>query len=395
METIKQAMPVFFRELLVDGQIDRAMAVARVAVLARRDNWMMTLFLRLKSGQIWYEAGFTGDGTDFAKWTSLCRRVQAGEFIPILGPDVDENLYGGMPEVSRKLAAQHTFPMAMAERSDIAKVLQYLTIYQDPNFAQNAVQTELLRQMVDHCPDLPAGSSGLSLPEVLELIVKQRRNDPDDPYRILSELPASIYITASPETALFKSIRAADKQPEVLFCNWRPTASNHPTEPQPQGTPASQTPLVYHVFGTFASRNSLVLTEDDFFDYLIAMSTYKLMPTVVRGSLMQSSLIFLGFQLDDWTFRVLFRLIMTLEGCAELRQYSHVGVQVNPDEHSLADVKRARLYLEGYFSRNQNVPIIDIFWGSAREFLKQLRDHLASTSFEKTSTQKGAANGWF
>src|SRR5712691_9688473 len=57
METVKLAMPVFFRELVRDGQIDRAMAVARGVVRDRRDHWMPALFLRLKSGRIWYEPG--------------------------------------------------------------------------------------------------------------------------------------------------------------------------------------------------------------------------------------------------------------------------------------------------------------------------------------------------
>ena len=55
METIRQAMPVFFRELVRDGRIDRAMAVARGEVRARPDSWMPALFLRLKQGFIWYE----------------------------------------------------------------------------------------------------------------------------------------------------------------------------------------------------------------------------------------------------------------------------------------------------------------------------------------------------
>lgn len=45
-------MPVFFSELLQDGQIDRAMARARGAVRKRDDAWMPALFLRLRGGRI-------------------------------------------------------------------------------------------------------------------------------------------------------------------------------------------------------------------------------------------------------------------------------------------------------------------------------------------------------
>ena len=53
MDTIAEFMPVFFRELQKDGQIDRAMSVARGAVRGQNDFWMLVLFMRLKSGRIW------------------------------------------------------------------------------------------------------------------------------------------------------------------------------------------------------------------------------------------------------------------------------------------------------------------------------------------------------
>lgn len=53
MSTVEQLMPVFFRELLVDGQIDRALAVARGCVQARDDYWVPALYLRVQGGRLW------------------------------------------------------------------------------------------------------------------------------------------------------------------------------------------------------------------------------------------------------------------------------------------------------------------------------------------------------
>jgi len=55
METVRIALPRFFAELLQDGQIDRALAVARGAVRGRPDHWIPALFLRLKNGRLWSE----------------------------------------------------------------------------------------------------------------------------------------------------------------------------------------------------------------------------------------------------------------------------------------------------------------------------------------------------
>ncbi len=48
MRTAADFRKVFFQELIVDGQIDRAMAAGRAAVRSRPDHWAPTLFLRLK-----------------------------------------------------------------------------------------------------------------------------------------------------------------------------------------------------------------------------------------------------------------------------------------------------------------------------------------------------------
>jgi formylglycine-generating enzyme required for sulfatase activity len=53
MDTAAAFMSVFLRELRRDGQVDRAMAVARGAVQERPDWWMPVLFTRLTDGRLW------------------------------------------------------------------------------------------------------------------------------------------------------------------------------------------------------------------------------------------------------------------------------------------------------------------------------------------------------
>ena len=53
MKTAAAFLPILFRELRRDGNIYRAMAVARGAVRTRPDWWMPVLFTSLRSGQVW------------------------------------------------------------------------------------------------------------------------------------------------------------------------------------------------------------------------------------------------------------------------------------------------------------------------------------------------------
>jgi hypothetical protein len=112
------------------------------------------------------------------------------------------------------------------------------------------------------------------------------------------------------------------------------------------------------------------LTEDDHFDYLIAVTGNKdLIPGVVRRALADTALLFLGFRMDDWNFRVLFRSIMSQQGSGRRKKYAHVAVQIDPEGGRIQDPEMARRYLERYFQGAD----ISIYWGNAEEFVKELR----------------------
>lgn len=402
METIEAAMPEFFSQLLRDGQIDRALAAARGKVRGRPDHWMPALFLRLKSGRIWYEPGFAGESREFEKWKTICRRVRKGQVIPILGPDFGEHVLGRSDELARRLARDENFPLAEHDRSDLARVAQYVRISQDDDHLQDGVVDHLRQQLLDRNSRFVNGVYQ-ELPELLHRLSQEPSHTEDDPYRLLTRLNASIYINAGVDTLLIKTLKAIGFDPAPLVCRWRPSSENHPCEPAYDGSPSPERPIVYQVFGVLAQPESLVLAEDDFFDFLIHSSRYRLIPKVVRGSLASNSLVFLGFALNSWTFRVLFRLIMTQEGSPGLRRFSHVGVQVDPEEYSLADVERARRYLERYFGKDRcaglsrGEPGIDIYWGTPGDFLSELGEQLERTEKPQLSAAatEDTKNGWY
>lgn len=380
MDTVKGLVPVFFSELVKDGQIDRALAVARGTVRGRADAWMPVLYLRLKSGRIWYEPGFADEEDPFKKWRSIAGSVRSGCCVPVLGPDVGEHLYGTARERADQLAAAHGFPLEPQDRSDLAKVTQYLAVTESRKYAREAVAKQLRDEIRRRHPALTQE------PRLFEAVAKSETGD-DSPFRILAGLEAPIYVTANADPLLFLALRAAGSTPKTLYCKWRKTRDNHPSTPPFEGVPKPEVPVVYYPFGISlpGEEDSLVLTEDDYLDYLIAAAEYKLIPAVVRGTLVRSSLLFLGFTLSDLSFRVLFRLIMSLDGSSQLGDYAHVGVQVDPEAHNLTDVERAREYLEEYFGTGRDAPRIDIYWGTAADFLKELRDQLATLGAEAPS----------
>lgn len=391
IKTVEQAVPVFFSELMKDGRIDRALAAARGAVRERHDAWMPALYSRLKSCRLWYKPGFTGVKDEFAKWEAIASDVRSGDFVPVLGPDIAEHLYGSVRERARELAVKHGYPMQPHDRFDLAKVAQFLSVRHSREVARREVADQLKNGIRERCKIKGDG-------KVFSAAVKKCLQKEDDPFRILTDLRSRVYVTASSDLVLPLALREMGRRPKPLFCKWRKTRDNHPKEPPYEGRATRERPVVFHAFGLDkrGDADSLVLTEDDFLDYLIAAADYKLIPTVVRGSLVKSSLLFLGFPLDDLAFRVLFRLIMSLEGSSQLRDHAHVGVQVDPEEHSPADVERTREYLRDYFQTGAgaSAPRVDIYWGTAADFLRELRAQLDKTAVEKTRPEEEEEDEW-
>lgn len=391
MQTVEMGMPVFFRELLVDGQIDRAMAVARRKIQKQADGWMPALFLRLRGGRIWYIPGFAGSKSEFEQWKSICRFVRNGEFVPVIGSDVTSHIFGMPTELAFELATESGFPMSTYDRADPAKVAQFISTKTGPKDLRNSVKDALLKRMRRKAKELAIDSrNGVTGGDLLERIVDKLYADETDPCRILCDLNAKVYVTANANSALELMLKKAGKTPVDLVSQWRDERRDPRAEPAFQGEPTRDKPLIYYVYGKIKKEETWILTEDDFFDYLIRTSKYDLMPLVVSDALTTNSLLFLGFALDDWKFRILFRIIMAKGGSSHLADYNHVGVQLDPDEHTAGDAERAKRYLERYFSKAE----IDIYWGSTAEFLHELRNRLKEFESEEESEAAATGGGW-
>ena len=96
----------------------------------------------------------------------------------------------------------------------------------------------------------------------------------DDVHMVLAELPCSVYVTAHPANLLVEALRQQGRDPVVEICRWRPNVYDWPTsvwERESGFRPDEARPLVYHVFGNLDVPESIVLTEDDYLDFLTSV----------------------------------------------------------------------------------------------------------------------------
>ncbi|WP_129627960.1 CHAT domain-containing protein [Candidatus Oscillochloris fontis] len=379
METIADFTPALFRELSRDGQIDRALTVARGVVRHRPDSWMPALFMRLRAGRIWYVPGFADERQSFEKWPTIVRSVTRGQATPIIGATLDEQVITSLRTLASEWAERYNFPLAAHEREELHDVTQYLSISQAPMFPREELVDTLRHTLAQRfAADLAEGAEQADIYDLLAVVGEiQRERNPYDPYKVLAEQPFPIYLTTAYHSLLSEALRAAGKDPLIEFCRWRPELESIPSiyDDEPRYLPTAQRPLVFHLFGILAEPESLVLTEDDHFDFLLRVARVPdLVPLAVREALTDTALLLLGYRIDGWDFRVLYRSLLQQEGRARRSKYANIAGQVSPDEDYFLLPVQARRYFERYFDYND----ISIFWGSVEDFTRELLAQIAA-----------------
>jgi hypothetical protein len=122
---------------------------------------------------------------------------------------------------------------------------------------------------------------------------------------------------------------------------------------------------IHSAAGTWA------LTEDEYLDFLVNISRdQNIIPRRIQKALVNTSLLFIGYELTDWRFRVLFRgLIASLE--RSLRR-TRVAIQLAPESSEIAGVTadHVRWYFEDYLAKDD----VRIYWGSSLDFIKELHE---------------------
>ena len=292
-----------------------------------------------------------------------------------------EAMAGSTRKIARQWADKYSFPLAPSDLDDLPTVAQYLATNQkNPQFPRWQLASYLIEDLLKRYGSrLPADLPPKDLPKILSAVgALLRKDNPAEPHKVLASKPFPIYLTVNPDNSMEDALVEAGKSPRSDYSRWKSELENFEKFPriqdsEPQYTPSEKNPLVYHLFGSLGNPLSLVLTEDDYFDYLLSVSSKAkgkdLTPPKVGTALTENALLFMGFRLDDWSFRVLLRSIFTKEGAAArlVSGLPCVGAQVQPEEGRILEAQGTRKYLERYFQKSN----IDIYWGSVDEFVQE------------------------
>ena len=221
-------------------------------------------------------------------WTHLLHNIYDGRCVAFVGSGINVNAL-----------SFGTFIAKTAERYDMPS-----------KYADNPFR---VASFLDRGGHIYGGATDLVYRWTKELTTPNLI-DPDVPHSILAELPLSIYITTNYDDFLEQALKSRNRPPKIELCRWKKSLREYmPSifEAEPKFKPTPETPVVFHLFGRFSETESLVVTEEDFLDFLKNMSAEpNVLPLEIQRALTVSTLLFMGFSEEDLTFRMLFRFLV-------------------------------------------------------------------------------------
>ena len=218
---------------------------------------------------------------------------------------------------------------------------------------------------------------------VSELGLPKYSNSGDNPLRLLASLPLPFYVTTSYYDFLERALIDVNKEPITQVCFWSGNIKDVRPEHKPNNAePTVNTPLVYHLYGLEDYPETLVLSEDDYMNFLIKVMGHmdKLNPIVplrLTEALAESQLLLLGYQIRDVDFRILFRLLSKFrQSGKQMLEKGMVIQQKKLTKKEMGDVDKTLDYLREYFDQEN----FEVKWKEVEDFIRELCREFKSES---------------
>jgi hypothetical protein len=330
------------------------------------------------------------------QWNDLLQAIKDQRCTPMIGPEAYEKWLPKSRELAKKWIQQFGYPLAfqdfdvfyekvkstynypLADSHQLAQVAQYIAINDD-------FQNELLPKNI-----LSQEIKKIKRPD---FALEENRNTT---YAVLADLKLPIYITTNYDYFMEEALESRGREPVTEICLWNEPlyhyikeagicsvfdkGSKDDEENEQENTiypryspnkkpykPTVTEPLVYHLHGIVEEPRSMVLTERDYIDFAINLNKNDekmTLPPTIRTALAKTSLLFVGYRLEDITFRVIFQGVIRMLG--DIQRPFRIAVQVPPrfEEKAIAYLNQ---YTRDVFESN-------ICLTNLEDFISSLRD---------------------
>lgn len=274
-------------------------------------------------------------------WEITIGKITEGDCTPFFGSKISD--FTMLAEISQQLAEKYEYPFS--DNKNLSNVTQYISIIKGDQ---------------------------LSTKYEVKSLLEENSNDIKDYefYQYWAQLPIPIYITANYDDLLSKALRKEGKEPKIGYCCWNQLNSDNKRNIDSKFEPTENTPLVYHLHGTIEDPGSLVLTKDDYINFLVEISKdiNKIVHHRILRSLASTNFIFNGYNLEDFTYRTLSSNV-----AASLTDGKNISVQIPTwKRNRKKEVERFNKIKE--FLENYNLAIFNAYtvWKEPKDYVKEL-----------------------
>ena len=310
----------------------------------------------------------------FTDWGTLLSRIKNKACTPFIGARAAAAylpLGGGL---AQQLAQEFSYPLA--DRQDLARVTEFVAVTK----RDGMVPKDRIR-------------------EVIQNAASPAFEDKSEIHRVLAGLDLPIYLTTNYDDFMFRALRSDGKDAKREVCRWNKLLLEQESSAFDTGyDPTPANPVVFHLHGRADIPESIVVTEDDYLDFLVNISKdlavsptgaqqKAALPVRIRSAIRNTTLLFIGYRLADLNFRVILRgLLGSIE---QSTKRISIAVQLRPDTSDRKNVEdevdRMQDYLEQYFNWTLN---LQVYWGPAADFARELQKRLGG-AVESNATSPG------
>jgi hypothetical protein len=295
--------------------------------------------------------------------------------------DVDNEELTIDEQLTKEWADEIHYPMA--DDHNLARVAQFYQVEQKESLLAKAKYLKFLNKyLLDINEDEDAYKDVVGQMRTQEALfseIVQQLDYPrypegvDDPLRLLAKLPLKIYVTTSYYNFMERALEAENKKPRTMVCFWSGGKLSAKPEhsPDPLYEPSDTEPAVYHLYGLEDYPQTLVISEDDFMNFLISVvedtnTQNPVVPLRLREGLAESRLLLLGYHIRDWDFRVLFRFILKFRSTESAPR--GMLIQLKPGAKQSGNKEKSVEYLSQYFDKKQ----FGVEWANTEKFIQKL-----------------------
>jgi hypothetical protein len=290
---------------------------------------------------------------DKTYWNQLVTKIVNGKCIPFIGQEVHAPWIELDKDIASKWSKEYGYPLE--DSGQLSRVAQFLAIDKsDPDFPKFLLSEELARVSPPPFSSSEFGNTS---------------------YAVLADLGLPIYVTTNYDLFMEEALRSRRKvEPISEFCRWSNDELSVPPRIDSTYKPSSSNPLVYHLLGEVSEPRSMVLTERDYFEFVKNLNKRDektVLQPIIRQELSTSSLLFIGYSLQDTAFQAIFQGLL---GFSSLKSATvNIAVQIPPFLDHDEKAKALRKYLERY---SADMFRVHAYLGNVSDFLKDLRAHL-------------------